>query len=39
MPITIGIDRHQISFSSLDERIASDNEVRFIDAFVHKLDL
>jgi hypothetical protein len=39
MPIIIGIDTHQISFSSLDERIAYDNEVRFIDAFVHKLDL
>ena len=39
MPIITGIDRHQVSFSSLEDGIAADNEVRFIDAFVDKLDL
>jgi transposase len=39
MPIINGFDRHQISFSSLEDSISSDNEVRFIDAFVDKLDL
>src|SRR5690606_8176803 len=39
MAIINGIDRHQISFSSLDNYIAADNEVRFIDAFVDKLNL
>lgn len=32
-------DRHQISFGSLDEKISSDNPVRFIDHFVNSLDL
>ena len=39
MPIITGIDRHQVSFSSLEDGIAADNEVRFIDAFVDKLNL
>lgn len=39
MPIMIGVDRHQMSFSSLEDKISVDNEVRFIDAFVDKLDL
>ena len=39
MAIINGIDRHQISFSSLDNYIAADNDVRFIDAFVDKLNL
>lgn len=39
MPTLIGIDRLQITFSSLEDGIAADNEVRFIDAFVDKLDL
>lgn len=39
MPIIIGIHREQISFSSLESQISKDNEVRFIDAFVDKLDL
>ena len=39
MPIITGIDRHQVSFSSLEDGIAADNEVRLIDAFVDKLDL
>jgi transposase len=39
MPIINGLDRNQITFSSLEEAIAADNEVRFIDAFVDKLDL
>ena len=39
MPIINGFDRSQITFSSLEDSIAADNEVRFIDAFVDKLDL
>src|SRR5690606_17768994 len=39
MPIINGLDRHQITFSSLEAAIATDNDVRFIDAFVEKLDL
>jgi transposase len=39
MPIILGLDRHQITFSSLEDAIATDNEVRFIDAFVDKLNL
>lgn len=39
MPSIIGIDRDQITFSSLESHIKNDNEVRFIDAFVDKLDL
>ncbi len=39
MPLQSKTNRHQISFSSLDECIATDNAVRFIDAFVDKLDL
>ncbi|TVQ42155.1 MAG: transposase [Saprospirales bacterium] len=34
-----GIDRFQITFSSLDEQICKDNPVRVIDAFIEKLDL
>ena len=32
-------DRHQVSMSSLEELIEEDNAVRFVDAFVHQLDL
>lgn len=39
MPIINGFDRCQITFMSLEDSIAADNEVRFIDAFVDKLDL
>lgn len=39
MPTIIGINREQITFSSLEIQIAKDNEIRFIDAFVDKLDL
>ena len=39
MPEIYGKDRHQIAFSSLEERIHPDNVVRFIDAFVEKIDL
>jgi len=39
MPIINGLDRYQMSFSSLEDSISNDNEVRFIDAFVDKLDL
>ncbi len=34
-----GIDRFQITFSSLDEQIDKQNPVRIIDAFIEKLDL
>jgi hypothetical protein len=34
-----GQDRHQMSFCSLADEIGSDNPVRFIDAFVDKIDL
>ena len=34
-----GQDRHQIGFGSLADEIGSDNPVRFIDAFVDKIDL
>jgi transposase len=33
-----GISRHQIRFSSLEDSISADNQVRFIDAFVMYLD-
>lgn len=39
MPIINGLDRHQLTFSSLEAAIATDNDVRFIDAFVDKLNL
>jgi hypothetical protein len=32
-------NRHQIEFSCLEALIEKDNSVRFIDAFVDKLDL
>jgi hypothetical protein len=38
MPIINGFDPSQITFSSLEDSIAADNELRFIDAFVDKLD-
>lgn len=34
-----GISRHQIRFSSLEDPITADNQVRFVDAFVAFLDL
>lgn len=34
-----GTDRFQITFSSLDDFVDKDNPVRFIDAFVDRLDL
>jgi len=34
-----GISRHQMRISSLEDAIASDNQVRFIDAFVMFVDL
>lgn len=34
-----GTSRHQIQFSSLDNKIAADNTVRLVDAFVEKLDM
>ncbi len=38
MPIINGLDRLQIRFSSLEDAISVDNDVRFIDPFVDKLD-
>ena len=32
-------DRHQVMFTSLEERIADDNVARFIEAFVEHLEL
>lgn len=34
-----GISRHQMRISSLEDAISSDNQVRFIDAFVESLEL
>ena len=34
-----GISRHQLRFSSLEDAISADNQVRFIDAFVSFIDL
>ncbi len=39
MQFVTGINRHQVSIQSLDEYISKDNPIRFIDAFVEKLDL
>jgi transposase len=39
MPIASKIDRLQLQFSSLEDSIAFDNPVRFLDAFVDKLEL
>lgn len=33
------VNRHQVSFSSIEEQIEPDNAVRFIEAFVEQLDL
>ena len=35
----IGISRHQLRFSSLEDAITAVNPIRFIDAFVGVLDL
>jgi hypothetical protein len=32
-----GTQRHQLQISSLEDKIASDNPVRFIDAFVEHI--
>ncbi|WP_235832148.1 IS1182 family transposase [Flavobacterium ranwuense] len=34
-----GISRHQMRFSSLEDTISPDNQVRFIDAFVELIDI
>jgi hypothetical protein len=34
-----GISRHQMRFSSLEDTISLDNQVRFIDAFVALIDI
>jgi transposase len=39
MPLQPQLDRFQMSFSNLDEFIAAQNPVRFVDAFVDKLEL
>jgi transposase len=33
-----GISRHQLQMSSLEDKIAADNPIRFIDAFVNHID-
>ena len=35
----IGISRQQLRFTSLEDTISPDNQVRFIDAFVESIDL
>ena len=39
MPTIPGIDRYQIIFTDLERQISKDNVIRFIDAFVDKMDL
>jgi len=39
MPQIQGVNREQITFSNLESQITKDNEIRFIDAFLDKLDL
>ena len=39
MNFITGKDRHQIEFRSLEDNIVANNPVRFIDAFVDKLEL
>jgi hypothetical protein len=34
-----GISRQQLQISSLEDKINQDNPVRFIEAFVHNIDL
>jgi transposase len=34
-----GIFRHKMRFSSLEDTMSSDNQVRFIDAFVELVDI
>lgn len=39
MEFISGINRHQVEMYNLDDEIEADNTVRFVDAFVDKLDL
>ncbi|MBK9149648.1 MAG: hypothetical protein IPM26_01060 [Saprospiraceae bacterium] len=39
MLILRGKDRHQMQFYTLEDRIAPDNPVRFVDDFVDKIEL
>jgi transposase len=39
LPLQSKTDRYQMRFTSFEENIATDNPIRFIDAFVDKLDL
>lgn len=39
MLILRGQDRHQMQFYTLEDRISQDNPVRFVDAFVDKIEL
>ena len=39
MNFIAGNDRHQLQFNTLDDRIAANNPVRFMDAFVDHIDL
>jgi hypothetical protein len=38
MPQIQGVNSKQITFSNLESRISRNNEIRFIDAFVDKLN-
>ena len=38
MHFITGKDRHQLEFRSLEDGVATTNPVRFIDAFVDKLE-
>jgi hypothetical protein len=39
MEFIAGLDRQQIQLSSMEDAISQDNIVRFVDAFVDKLDM
>ena len=39
MQFISGNNRQQVTFSSLEDLIATDNPVRFVDAFVEHIDL
>ena len=39
MRFITGNDRHQFQFHSLNDKIAANNPVRFMDAFVDQIDL
>jgi len=39
MPVLKGVDRDQVNFSSLEGLVATNSEVRLIDAFVDYFDV